>query len=213
MSTLTVVRKGNAVAMASDALTTFEDTRLPPANDAAPDKIIRVGDALVGVVGYTAHFLVLESALADLRKPDFTSRRGIFETFRALHPVLKDEYFLQPEAEEGDPYESSQAAVLIASAYGIFGVYDLREVHEYKNFWAMGSGMGFALGAMWAAYDGESDARAVAELGVRAGAEFDRSSALPAFSHEIALATGPAPPLAPARPRVRRDGVARRNRG
>ena len=83
MSTLTVVRKGRAVAMASDSLTTFEDTRLPPANDAAPEKIIRVGEALVGIVGYTAHFLVLERALREIRNPDFTSRAGLFETFRA----------------------------------------------------------------------------------------------------------------------------------
>ncbi len=212
MSTLTVARKGNAVAMASDALTTFDDMRLPPANDAAPEKILHVGDALVGVVGYTAHFLVLEAALADLRHPDFTSRRGIFETFRALHPVLKEEYFLQPEAEEGDPYESSQASLLVASPQGIFGVYDLREVHEYKNFWAMGSGTSFALGAMWAAYDGAGSAKDLAELGVRAGAEFDRSSSLPAFSFELALAAA-APRADGVRPRARRPVAPAGRRG
>jgi hypothetical protein len=37
VSTLTVVRKNRQVAMAADALTTFEETRLPPANDAAPE--------------------------------------------------------------------------------------------------------------------------------------------------------------------------------
>ena len=90
MSTLTVVRKDKQVAMAADALTTFEETKLPPANDAAPEKIVRIGDALVGIVGYTAHFLVLQRAMAELRNPDFSSRAGVFETFHALHPILKE---------------------------------------------------------------------------------------------------------------------------
>ncbi len=185
MSTLTVVRKGRAVAMASDSLTTFEDTRLPPANDAAPEKIIRVGEALVGIVGYTAHFLVLERALRELRNPDFTSRTGLFETFRALHPILKEMFFLMPEAEEGDPYESSQATVLVASPHGIFGVYDLREVHEYRRFWAMGSGAFYALGAMFAGWERGLAAGDLADLGVRAGAEFDRNSAPPVQRYEV----------------------------
>ena len=209
MSTLTVVRKGNEVAIAADALTTFEETKLPFANDAAPEKVIRVGDAYVGIVGYTAHFLVLQAALADLKHPDFSSRMGLFETFRALHPLLKEEYFLLPEAEEGDPYESTQATVLIASPHGIFGVYDLREVHEYRRFWAMGSGTSFALGAMWAAYEDDArSARELAELGVRAGAEFDRSSALPAEVYTLALTDEPAPaprPVLPRRPPPRRE--------
>lgn len=196
--------------MAADALTTFEETKLPPANDAAPEKIVRVGDALVGIVGYTAHFLVLERAMAELRNPDFSSRAGVFETFHALHPILKEHYFLLPEAEEGDPYESSQASVLIASPHGIFGVYDLREVHEYRRFWAMGSGTSFALGAIWARYDDESlSATDLAEIGVTAGAEFDRSSALPAEVHFIDLSDAPAPAVRPVRPRRPTTGRVR----
>jgi ATP-dependent protease HslVU (ClpYQ) peptidase subunit len=188
--------------MAADALTTFEETKLPPANDAAPEKIIRIGDALVGIVGYTAHFLVLERAMKELRNPDFSSRAGVFETFHTLHPILKEHYFLLPEAEEGDPYESSQASVLIASPHGIFGVYDLREVHEYRRFWAMGSGTSFALGAMWARYEEAGlSAADVAVFGVTAGAEFDRSSALPVEVQSFDLSDAPPPAVRPVRPR------------
>jgi ATP-dependent protease HslVU (ClpYQ) peptidase subunit len=210
MSTLTVVRKDRQVAMAADALTTFEETKLPPANDAAPEKIVRIGDALVGIVGYTAHFLVLQRAMAELRNPDFSSRAGVFETFHALHPILKEHYYLLPEAEEGDPYESSQASVLIASPHGIFGVYDLREVHEYRRFWAMGSGTSFALGAMWSRYDDAGlTAAQVAEMGVTAGAEFDRSSALPAEVRSFELSDAPPPAVRPVRPRRASTGRAR----
>lgn len=195
MSTLTVARSGDRLAIASDALTTFDDTRLPPGNDAAPDKIIRIGDAFVGIVGFTAHFLVLQDALEHMGEAvDFTSRRGVFETFRRLHPILKDDYFLLPDTgEDDDPYESTQVSVLIASPQGLFGVYDMREVHEFARFWAMGSGASFALGAMHACADG-LDAAAVARMGVEAGCEFDRSSALPVSVHELASAPAPERP-------------------
>ena len=189
MSTLTVARKGSRIAIASDALTTFDDTRLPPDNDAAPEKIVRVGDAYVGIVGYTAHHLVIQDALERLESVDFSSRRGVFNTFVDLHPILKEDYYLLPESgEDGDPYESTQVSILIASPGGLFGVYDMREVHEFKKFWAMGSGYAFALGAMQARYDDAPDAAAVASLGVEAGCTFDRSSGLPVSVFEIEAA-------------------------
>lgn len=198
MSTLTASRTGTTVAIAADSLTTFEDTRLPFENDAAAEKIFPVetvqGTAYVGVVGYVAHFLVLQQALGDFAASeeglDLGSREAVFETFRQLHPILKEAYYLLPESgQEGDPYESSQVSVLIASPGGIFGVYDMREVHAYRRFWAMGSGFPYALGAMWEAYD-RLGARALAERGVEAGIAFDRSSAGPVLSFELELATG-----------------------
>ena len=188
MSTITVARVGHRIAMSADALTTFDETRLPPELDAAGEKIVRVetagGEAYVGIVGFTAHVLVLQDALERMEDADLSSRRGIFETFRALHPVLKEDYYLLPDSgQEGDPYESTQVSLLVAAPTGIFGVYDMREVHEFSRFWAMGSGASYALGAMharWAgAEQGALDAAALAALGVEAGCAFDRSSAPP----------------------------------
>jgi len=187
LSTIAVAQKNGAAVMVADALTTFDELKLPPELDAQPDKIFRIGEAAVGVVGFTAHAQVLENLLKTVEAPDFSSREAIFELFRDLHPILKEEYFLRPEAEEGDPYESSQMALLIASPQGLFGVYDFREVHQYTRYWAMGSGAGYALGAMFAAWEHAATAREVAEIGVRAGCAFDRGSGLPLQTVEIAL--------------------------
>ncbi|MDX1530342.1 MAG: hypothetical protein R3362_02330 [Rhodothermales bacterium] len=186
MSTITVARKGGRAAIAADGLTTFEDLKLPSAYDAQPSKIIEWEGSYLGVVGYTAHYVVLQSALRHLDGGDLSSREAIFETFRALHPILKEEYYLLTDANEGDPYESTQITLLIANAHGIFGVYDLREVHVYTRYWAMGSGMGYALGAMHASYD-RLDARETAAVGVRAGIEFDRDSGPPSVVYEVGL--------------------------
>ena len=83
---------------------------------------------------------------------DFSGRLAIFYTLRKLHPVLKDQHLLNPKEEEDDPYESTQITALIANQHGIFGVYSMREVFEYSQFWAVGSGREFALGAMNALY-------------------------------------------------------------
>ena len=78
---------------------------------------------------------------------------AIFETFRGLHPILKEQFYLKPDEEEDDPYESGQMTVLLASPGGIFGVYSMREVYAFEKFWAIGSGRDFAIGAMHAVWD------------------------------------------------------------
>ena len=111
---------------------------------------------------------------------DLSSRLAIFQTFLRLHPILKEKYYLKPDEDDDDPYESSQMTVLIANPYGLFAVYSLREVYEYQKYWAIGSGREYAIGAMHAAYaDPKYSASHIAEIGVQAGCAFDVNSALP----------------------------------
>ena len=81
---------------------------------------------------------MFESLLAKHDDLDFSNKAAIFETFRKLHPILKEQHFLNPKEEEDDPYESTQITALIANEHGIFGVYSMREVFEYTQFWAVG---------------------------------------------------------------------------
>jgi ATP-dependent protease HslVU (ClpYQ) peptidase subunit len=131
---------------------------------------------------------VFESLLAKHAELDFSTKSAIFETFRKLHPILKEQHFLNPKEEEDDPYESTQITALIANGYGIFGVYSMREVFEYTQFWAAGSGREFALGAMQALYPRLKTPDAVAKAGVEAGAMFDKNSALPLTLYTLPLA-------------------------
>ena len=78
--------------------------------------------------------------------------------------------------------------VVIANRHGIFGVYPMREIYEFSRIWAIGSGRKFAMGAMYAVYDQALSAREIAEIGVRAGCEFDVSSAMPMTVYTVELA-------------------------
>ena len=133
---------------------------------------------------YTA--LASTSLVSAVMAPD-GSKPAIFETFRKLHPILKDQHFLNPKEEEDDPYESTQVTALIANGSGIFGVYSMREVFEYTQFWAVGSGREFALGAMQALYGRLRTASAVAKAGIEAGATFDKNSGLPMTLYSLPL--------------------------
>ena len=66
-------------------------------------------------------------------------------------------------------------------------MYSMREVFEYTQFWAVGSGREFALGAMQALYGRLRSASAVAKAGVEAGAIFDKNSGLPMTMYTLAL--------------------------
>ncbi|MFK5968863.1 MAG: hypothetical protein QM487_01905 [Candidatus Marithrix sp.] len=188
MSTLVVVKKNGVACIAADTLTCFGNKKLSASYDAFPTKMLSIGDFYIGLVGSAAHNLVVESLLSNKKKlPKLNSRLKIFEFFRKLHSQLKDDYFLNPKEDEEDPYESTQMDLFIANRYGIFGVFSLREVFEYKKFWAIGSGGEFALGAMYAAYDNLNSAEEIAKVGVEAGIEFDDSSAAPIEYYNIDL--------------------------
>ncbi|NHQ84970.1 MFS transporter [Iodobacter sp. HSC-16F04] len=186
MTTVVVVKKGDQIAIAADSQSTFGDTRLGAGDDACWNKIFAAHDGYFSIAGSAAHDLVLQAALKKVKNLDFSDRPAIFESFRKLHPKLKDDFFLKVDEEEDDPYESSQMTVLLANPHGIFAVYSLREVYEYQRFWGIGSGRDYAIGAMNAVYDNpDLSAADIARIGVEAGCAFDVSSSMPMTSYSV----------------------------
>ncbi len=189
MSTIVVAQKNNRACIAADSLTTFGETRQSAEFVSDWDKIICFnGDNHIGIVGSAAHHLVILNIIQKhIDKVDFSSRISIFETIKTLHPILKEDYFLNSKDEDNDSYESSQVDALILSRGGIFGLYSLREVEHYTRYWAIGSGADFALGAMKVAYENMDDAVDIALAGIEAGSCFDAGSSLPASHYVLEL--------------------------
>ena len=192
MTTVVVVKKAGHVAIAADSLVTFGDTKLGHRFEENA-KIFMVnavgGPSYVGAAGTVAHFPAIRKALLDLPAEELKlhSKDEVYDTFLKLHTVMKDKFFLQTKEEDNDPYESMQFSVLVANNAGIFGLYSYREVFEFKEFWGIGSGRSFALGAMSATYAKAKTAKEVAEIGVLAGCEFDKNSAAPVHVYTVKL--------------------------
>ncbi len=184
MTTVVVVKRNGQVAIAADTLVTFGDTRLSNRFE-ANSKLFKVdttaGPSYVGIAGTVAHFPVLRKAMLALPKKELLlgSKDEVFDTFTKLHPMLKETFFLQTKEDDNDHYESSQFSVVVANATGIYGLYSYREVFDFNEFWGIGSGRSFALGAMYVAWDRAKTAREIASIGVQAGCEFDKSSGGP----------------------------------
>ncbi len=196
MTTVVIVKKAGQVVIAADTLVTFGDTRLGPRFE-ANSKLFKVdavgGPSYVGMAGTVAHFPALRKAMAALPKDQLKlhSKDEVYDTFLKLHPLLKENFFLQTKEEDNDPYESMQFSSVIANSSGIYGLYSYREVFEFKEFWGIGSGRSFALGAMHAVWGSAKSAREVALAGMAAGVEFDKSSGGPTDMHSITLKAAP----------------------
>jgi ATP-dependent protease HslVU (ClpYQ) peptidase subunit len=100
---------------------------------------------------------------------------------------MKQDYFLESYEDRDQPVESTQLNALIINARGLFEVCSDRSVSEFGTFWAIGSGRRVALGAMHATYESPKTARAIAEAGVAAAAEFDDGCGLPLRSEVMRL--------------------------
>ncbi len=180
MSTIVAVQKNNKICIAADTLTTFGDVRQSHAYDLTSEKILKHDSSYIGIVGSAAHHLVMKHVFNhEATDFCFDSSIDIYQSFLHLHPILKEQYFLNAKDEDDDAYESSRIDALIINPHGIFGIYSLREVFQYRHFWAIGAGAEVALGALYAMYKLESDAEIIASCAIEASAEFHTSSALP----------------------------------
>lgn len=188
MSTIVLVKKAGVAVIAADTMSVYGDTKVTAKYMNSRSKVLKCGASYIGVTGSAAHNNVLTSVIdRHGQKLSFNSTKEIFESYRKLHPILKDEYYVNVTEGDHDEYESSQIEGLIASPHGIFGMFSWREVYEYERFWAIGSGSEYALGAMYATYDNIADPEEIARMGMAASCEFDSKSGMPYTMQSVKL--------------------------
>jgi ATP-dependent HslUV protease, peptidase subunit HslV len=189
MSTIVVVAKDGVAAIGADSLTTYG-----PAKDSAEyvwdnRKIIQVGNSYLAITGPTSAKLALKHYFSTKSDVDLSNVDEIFQTWLGLHGALKKQYFLDPNENQDDAFESTRMDVLIANPSGIFGVSAHRAVQQFSKFYAYGSGSQHALGAMYALHSelGRS-AEDIARVGIESAAEFDTGTGLPLLCYSLPLA-------------------------
>ena len=114
MSTIVAIVKNGKACIAADSLTTFGDIRQSSDYDLTSEKILQHEDSYVGIVGCAAHHLVMKHIFErEDASIDLSSAFAVYQTFLNLHPILKQEYYLNPKDDDEDAYESSRIDALI----------------------------------------------------------------------------------------------------
>ncbi len=188
MTTIVVVKKNGKACIGADTLTGWGSLKQKDAYVTNNSKILCIAENYFGLTGTLSHELVLSSYFSNPKQRySFKNKQEIFESWRQLHQVLKEDYHLNPHDEKDDPYESSQILSLLANPYGIFGIYPMRSVVEFTKFWAAGSGMEYALGALHSNYDRFESVEDIARSAIEAAAEFDDGTELPMTVYSLDL--------------------------
>ena len=84
--------------------------------------------------------------------------------------------------------QDTQLHLMIANPSGIYQMTGDRNITEIANFWASGSGLRFALGAMYASYDRYKDPVKIATIGVEAACKYESYCGLPMNLYQCELA-------------------------
>ncbi|MGO9455142.1 MAG: hypothetical protein ACLQDV_29465 [Candidatus Binataceae bacterium] len=188
MSTIVAVRKDDVAAIATDSLTSWGSAKESAEYVVNHEKILRIADSYVAISGPTSAKCAVKQYFEGRNTPDLGSVDSIFSEWLRLHASLKDQFFLNPNENRNDAFESTRIDVLIANTHGIFGVAAHRAVQEFSKYYAYGTGWQLALGAMYAIYgEKELSAEDIARRGVEAAAEFDLDSAAPIICYSLPL--------------------------
>ncbi|MCL5269865.1 MAG: hypothetical protein M1457_04760 [bacterium] len=175
MSVAVAVKKGGEIVLAADTQTNFGSFKVKPDNHRAA-KIRRVGPVYVAATGWGKYDDILENYLAGRRPPDLTTRPAIFSFFMKLWKDLHEKYsFVKDQCAENDdsPFGDLDASFLIASPRGIYEVAGDMSVTAFEHYFAIGSGGEFAMGALFALYDTDLPAEALARRAVEAAIAFN----------------------------------------
>jgi len=188
MSTIVVVRKDGIAAIGADTLTMYGSFRASAEYVRNSSKILRVGESCVASTGSAVLGHILAAYFRRQKHPPaLDSPDAIFDIACDLHQTMKDDFYLRPEEEDDDDFESSRLQLLIANPSGIYILSTNRTVQEMTRFFAAGHGDEYAMGAMFAVYDTEATAEEIARTGLTAAAEFDDSTGLPLEIYTIRL--------------------------
>jgi ATP-dependent HslUV protease, peptidase subunit HslV len=177
MSVIAAVRKGNQIVIAADTQDNFGDLR-PPADNHQAMKLRAFGGAVVGSSGWALYDDIFAHFLGKRRAPALKDRAAIFDFFVRFWKVLKRDYpFVndQPGKESETPFANLDASFLVASPGGIFLVSSNMSVSEFRQYYAIGSGGDYAIGAMHALYETEKNPAMLAEKAVQAAMAYDAS--------------------------------------
>ena len=177
MSIAVAVSKGGRTVIAADSQENFGDRRVPRSNHRSA-KILRVGTSYLATTGWGLYDNILQDYLARARSPRLGAERQVFAFFLRFWKALRDRYsFVNDQSQEDDPtpFADLDSSFLLANGAGIFQISGNLSVTRFEQYYAVGSGASYALGATHALYEQKLDAEEIARRACAAAIAFDVS--------------------------------------
>jgi ATP-dependent protease HslVU (ClpYQ) peptidase subunit len=177
MSVIAAVRKGTRIIIAADTQDNFGDLR-PPTENHEAIKLREIGGAVLGSSGWALYDDILEHYLAKKKRMSLHDRASVFTFFVQFWKELRKQYSFvndQPGKENETPFANLDASFLVASPAGIFLVSSNMSVSEFRQYYAIGSGGDYAIGAIHALYKEVADPKTIAQRAVQAAMDYDAS--------------------------------------
>jgi ATP-dependent HslUV protease, peptidase subunit HslV len=175
MSIAVAVKKGGRTVVAADTQENFGDRKVVRTNLRA-EKILRVGSSYVAATGWGLYDNILRDYLARARTPRFRSSAEIFKFFVRLWKDMKARYTLvndQAHTDDPTPFADLDSSFLVVNGSGIYQVSGNMSVTRFEEYYAIGSGASYALGALHVLYGGRLGAEEIAREACQAATAFD----------------------------------------
>jgi len=175
MSIVVAVRKGPRIGLASDTQTSFGSSRIPIDN-LRTQKVREVGRSLVAAAGWGLYENILEDFLARRRRAELDTRAAIFAFFMGFWKELHQHYSFvkdQADREDDSPFGNLDTSFLIVNRNGLFHVGPDMSVTVFEQYYAIGSGADFSLGALSVLYPSDAPVEDICRRAVEAAIAFD----------------------------------------
>lgn len=164
------VARKNEVVLAADSQSSFGTNTVATANHRA-QKIRKIGSAYIAMSGWGVYQNIFDDFLLKHDRFDLNSEQEIFVFFNNFWRELKENYcFVNEQCDRSaeSPFVDLDSSFLIASKSGIFYVCSNMSITRFDQYFAIGSGCNFALGALHALYDSALSASKIAVKAVEA---------------------------------------------
>lgn len=174
MTAIVAVRKGRRLAIASDSLTTFGSKHMTGQNHRSI-KIRKVGDSYVALSGYTLYKNILDDYLKDRKTVRLKNKEEIYRFMLKFWKELKENYsFVNNQSgSKYNPFAELSSSFMVLNKNGIFSVDSSMSVTQFKQYYAIGSGANYCLGALHALYNTDLNAKEIARGAIAASIAFD----------------------------------------
>lgn len=175
MTIIVAVHKNGITAVAADTQTTFGSFRVLPENQETP-KLQRIGDSIISFAGWGMYENILDDYIDRLEiPPTLNDSRSIFVFFTGLWKELHETYnFVNDQCQNDDsPFGDLDASFMVVTPGVIYHVASDMSVTSFKQYFSIGSGSAFGMGALHALYGTGLNSAELAKKAVEAAMAFD----------------------------------------